>query len=467
MDQDVVTERKYDISVSNDKMQAVLEAYAPIIVNEDEILKDLRENEHLASLRVAAVQEFVTSCAGSEGQVRVIVAEGEPPVHGRDGQFEFSKELQDEEERGENERVDWYEQSKLKSVARDQLIAILIPPTEAKDGIDVIGEVSHGKEGKPASIQVGQNIAFSEESGRLVAETDGILKYNGRSISVEPVYKVNGNVDFETGNIDIKGKVVIQGNVLDQFKVKASEGIEIKGLVEGASLKSPGDISIKGGVAGKGKCVIAAGGNLDVNYIDQAKVKCAKDISVNVEVLNSNIESRGTIFVKQGGIVGGRVVAGVSIETKTLGSEAGIATEIVVGHDPALASKLNIQRMKERGLVELIKNLERKISVLDRIKDRLPPDKREILTELFYEQAEKQEELEAIRDDIRLLLAEDKDLLKNASLFVQGRINQGVVIEIGGVKRDVMEALDGPLHVKFDVAKKRIMIVSSRETTKS
>ena len=52
------------------------------------------------------------------------------------------------------------------------------------------------------------------------------------------------------------------------------------------------------------------------------------------------------------------------------------------------------------------------------------------------------------------------DLLMNASLFVKEMIYPGVVIEMDGIRKEIIEALRGPIQVKFDAAKRRILLLS-------
>ena len=72
-------------------------------------------------------------------------------------------------------------------------------------------------------------------------------------INVFPVYEVNGDVDYNTGNIDFVGTIVIRGNVRSGFKVKADGDIRIIGSVEGAELEAAGSIEISAGIIGQNK----------------------------------------------------------------------------------------------------------------------------------------------------------------------------------------------------------------------
>ncbi len=62
---------------------------------------------------------------------------------------------------------------------------------------------------------------------------------------------IQGDVGVETGNINFTGKVIVSGNVMSGYEIISNEDIEINGIVECATLKSKGDITIRQGVQGK------------------------------------------------------------------------------------------------------------------------------------------------------------------------------------------------------------------------
>ena len=71
----------------------------------------------------------------------------------------------------------------------------------------------------------------------MYAAIDGLVtKTEKEKLNVFPVYEVNGDVDYNIGNIDFVGTVVIRGNILTGFRVKASGDIRVTGGIEGAEV---------------------------------------------------------------------------------------------------------------------------------------------------------------------------------------------------------------------------------------
>lgn len=68
---------------------------------------------------------------------------------------------------------------------------------------------------------------MSQVSGHVILENDKIFVSNVLELV---------NVDNSTGDIDYEGDVVVKGNVLAGFTVKATGDITVSGIVEGATV---------------------------------------------------------------------------------------------------------------------------------------------------------------------------------------------------------------------------------------
>ena len=69
---------------------------------------------------------------------------------------------------------------------------------------------------------MGKNVVCNPEMTIMYAAIDGLFTLTGgETINVFPIYEVNGDVDYHTGNIDFVGTVVIRGNVLTGFRIRA------------------------------------------------------------------------------------------------------------------------------------------------------------------------------------------------------------------------------------------------------
>ena len=143
-----------------------------------------------------------------------------------------------------------------------------------------------------------------------MALVDGHVSFTGGKLNVYPVYEVRGNVDNSTGNINFVGKVVVKGNVLTGFEIKAEGDIEVEGVVEGAKLEAGGNILLKRGAQGSGRGVLICQGSLVSRFIENCTVEAGGDIIADA-IMHCSISSKSSIELKgrKGLLVGGNTAA--------------------------------------------------------------------------------------------------------------------------------------------------------------
>lgn len=96
---------------------------------------------------------------------------------------------------------------------------------------------------KTAKLYGGKGTVMSGNS--LVAGRNGDLVVSNSTISVLPVYVINGDVCLSTGSIVFPGSIVVKGHVRKGFDVKSGGNVYIHGSVEeGASAEAEGKVVI-------------------------------------------------------------------------------------------------------------------------------------------------------------------------------------------------------------------------------
>lgn len=313
---------------------------------------------------------------------RVPIAIGETPVNGTDGQVVLTVDL--EEDRGpaelEDGKVDYKDLVRLHNVRKGQLIAKIIPPKPGTPGKMVTGDELPFKPGREAFFKVGKNVLVSNEETSMYAAIDGLVTITEKGkINVFPVYEVNGDVDYSTGNIDFVGTVVIRGNVLSGFTVKSEGDIRVVGGVEGAELISGGSIEITGGIIGYNKGHISAGKNVKVSFIQDGNVTAGEDIMVSQSIMHSNVRAGRDVICNgaKGLIVGGTIQAGERVEARTIGNTMSTATSIEVGVLPELRNEINDLRQQLRQLLDNDDKTSKALYLLNQLANsgQLSPDK--------------------------------------------------------------------------------------------
>ena len=90
--------------------------------------------------------------------------------------------------------------------------------------------------------------------------------------------------------------------------IKAKGDIEVRGVVEGATLISEGDIILHRGIQGMNKGVLQAEGDVVTKFIESATVKTGGDVKAGA-ILHSNIDAMGSIICegKKAFTIGGKL----------------------------------------------------------------------------------------------------------------------------------------------------------------
>ena len=394
------------VTITEDRMQALLSfkhTVEPIRITEEELAAFL-----IAKGVRSGVQHDVLRRIAEKPQLffdgPVTVATGTAPVPGKDG---YIRLFFGTEDRGpvvrEDGTVDFKEVVRLANVKAGQMIAERVPPEPGVPGIDVTGEPIPPKQGKEVWIKPGKNVVLSPEKSALYAAIDGLVSQTeDEKINVFPVYEVNGDVDYRTGNIDFVGTVVIRGNVLTGFRVRAHGDIRVYGGVEGAELESDGSIEISGGIIANQKGYVRAKRHVKCSFIQEANVFAGENIIVTQSIMHSHVRAGSTVSCtgSKGLIVGGVTQAGDQVVARMIGNSMSTATVIEVGVHPELRQELAELRRRLRELTDNLEKTGNALTLLDQMaaSGQLSPERMAMRIKLANTRRQHESELKEIRE---------------------------------------------------------------------
>jgi uncharacterized protein (DUF342 family) len=266
------------------------------------------------------------------GPEPVQVAQGQPAVHGEAAKVEYyfrgGGQRAGQPLEMDDGRVDYRELGYIENVTKGQVLATKTPPGLGIPGRNVLGDEIPAKNGRDITLRAGQNTMMSEDEMSIIALIDGQPKLDGTRVSVQPIVVVSGDVDFSTGNINFQGSVKINGNVLPGFTIKATQDVEIGGVMEGATIEAGGKVSVKGGV--RQHSVITSHGDVTVRFVDSESSITTR---ANLMVVESSMHSTLTagLAIKVGKkLIGGTAQAGEFVSAEALGSPGGTHTVLDV-----------------------------------------------------------------------------------------------------------------------------------------
>lgn len=312
--------------------------------------------------------------------VKVEVAQAVQPIHGKDATINWLHEaLSDQIATATTEgNIDHYEQSAFKLINQGELLGEIIAATEGEDGIDVKGMSIAARPGKPLQTRIHESIEIRDEN-KLYAAFDGIFQFKDEVILINPVLDVGSQVDFSTGNIDFKGDVVIRHGVKDRFKVKATGGIKINGLVEDAIIEAGGDLDTYRGIVFRQSGSITVGGNLRTSHINNVKGVINGSLNLDREMINCQITIGDKLYSPNGSVIGGDNNISGSIKVSKLGSTAGVPI-IRIGDLPLLTEKLKQFKEEQKVFGEKLKKI---VGMMERLEQAriLSPEQKELATD--------------------------------------------------------------------------------------
>ena len=333
-----ITTDSYDLQLEAHDNQ--LECRASITVHDTansippaELISLLRKNDVSRAVDLEQVAIFCTDAAQGEDPQDFILARGIAPINGEDGWFELIVATGDEEAPlpvDEKGRVDYKAVQSFSNVEQDQQIGAIHLPTKGAEGETITGLPIHAATGEVSKLIAGDGVLINPEGTQAIATRAGRAVFDKNTLSVLDEFLISGNVDLSVGHVTFNGFVVVKGDVLDDFNITATKGVNISGAVGICQIKSGGPVTI-GTMAGHGSGSIRCEGDLQARYLNNVTVECQGNISVSHEVRNSEIKATGRIDVAKGIITGGKAVALEGIEAKILGARAGVKTYVTSG----------------------------------------------------------------------------------------------------------------------------------------
>ena len=383
------------------------------------------------------------------------VALGIEPIRGNDGsvKFYFKTNLELKPKILPDGSVDYKDLNLAQKATKGQVLAERIPPTSGIPGKNLFGEEVPAEIGNAALLMTGQNTEFTDESSNIVvAQEDGSVKLRpGNRVFVDTVFRVEENVDFSTGDLDVNGDIFVSGNVISGFKIKATGNIIVNGIVEDAVVEAGGDVMVRRGFVGSGRGVINAGGKVVLKFVNNQTVNAGDFIDIGEEAFHSTLNAGKYVNMTRGRgtMVGGEVHASDYVELNTVGSELNVRTSINVAENADLGTEAVLIDSELKEIEQKItENMDRIMGLMERKTDGDFTDNQKRVIRSLEESTQhldkKKNKLENRKKEIE---AEVRVLSKDAYVTIKKRVYPKIKIQIGWLKT-TNTALRGFTHYK-------------------
>ncbi|WCK52871.1 FapA family protein [Aneurinibacillus sp. Ricciae_BoGa-3] len=424
------------ITISRDKLEATMGLYLEgeeITATYEELADLLKKNNVTYGIDDPLLREIVRDINQYRNQT-ITIARGKEPEAGIDGRIEYLFKLDHSKSPKEREdgSVDYYSILNLLNVTKGELLAKKILPTPGTPGKSVTGEEIKAKDGKDARFQIGKNVLLDQEKMNAYSAVDGQISFTEKTkLNVFPVFEVNDDLDFSTGNIDFIGNVVIRGNIHPGFIIKAGGDVKIQGSVESATIEANGSIEILGGVIGRHKGYLKAGVDVKTGFIQEATITAENDVIVAQTIMHSSVSAGRDVVCRatKGLIVGGTVRAGEQVVTKIVGNMTNTPTTIEVGAKPWLRDEYEKLKLEIKEQSKEIQTADISLQFLDKLiaaHGQLPPDKQKAQIRFLNSKLLAEKKTEKVRTRI-------KEIEEQLNNFEKARIEASLIM-YGGAK---------------------------------
>lgn len=421
------------IAVSEDEM----EAYLTITENGNKYDKQkLMMALKQCGIRYGILEDVIESLAsGVEMEAPLVIAKGIEPTRGADGWYEFF--FKTEEEKApklmEDGSVDYKNTEWFEVVEKGQKIAYYHEAAYGKNGISVLGRAIPSKKGKEKGMLSGKGFVLLPDQRTYLAAEKGVIERKGDYLEVSKLL-VMEDMTIASGKVDFDGSVYIKGNVADGTCVKATGDIIVDGFVESADIESGGTIILRQGVNAFSNGVIRAENDVNGKFFEAVKVYANGNIQANY-CMNSELYAEGKIMITgvTGTFIGGKACAAQGFQAYNVGNYVGLPTYLKLGvHEKTLRKYNNIQ--------EELKEVHRELSILRNaysdFRSKYSAEVRNTMPMfLKIENAifTKEKELDKL-EFAKFKLEEKMRSMGGAKAVIQGNLYEGVTVEINGMK---------------------------------
>jgi uncharacterized protein (DUF342 family) len=440
---------------SENDMEARADFFPPVAggapINQTLIRAVLNKLNIIYGIRWEAIRNAVNECNRTRKLVKnVLIAKGLRPISEVDEYFELNPHLGERSEQpADVKRVDYRTYTPFIIVKKDQTLARLKPRKEGRDGKSVHGALVPFPVFRPDGVRGGANTRT--EGDFIYAEINGQLIEKGKLLEITNTLTVKGSVGYATGNIIFPGDVTIFGPVSDGFKIYCGGSITIKQTFDVTDAIARGDLTVSGGIIGRGTAQLKIGGSIRTKFIENCRAAARKTITVSSEIINSTVYTLESIEMGDRGLIlGGEIYAVNKIRTGGIGKKMGKSSKLHLGIDFTAEQEKEKNNNHLKILDAKIKRLREVLETEDAGSEQRPKLEG-MLNQVLEEQRKTADRVTELLG--RVITNED------AALEVLGEIIPGTLIEICQVALFVVE----PLHhvrLRLDKNTGKILIES-------
>jgi len=356
----------FEISISRDKTTASIQRIKgmdlPGMITLPSLLNYIGDQGIIFGIiEDTAIEAWISNLATEEQPF--MVARGKAPVASEDGhiKFHFENDFTNPGKLKSDGTIDFRDRGAIPYVHKGDLLAEKKPAKEGKEGMDVFGNPILVEDPLDPIFIFGSGTEIKEEELTIYAAIDGQPHVDAMgNITVNPELMIKGDVDFETGNIDFNGDIIVKGIVKEGFTVK---GISLTAQeIEGATIELSGDLHISAGIT---ETTITSVGNVHAKFINHSIVAGFGDLIIQKEIIDSEVTISGACQNSAGHIISSKIIAKQGINAGKIGTSSSKPALLKIGVDEHIQNRIQkIDGRLEKSL-GLLLELKEKIKLIE------------------------------------------------------------------------------------------------------
>jgi len=358
----------FQITVSENMLEATIKLVddLPESVSVDDIKNILKKN--MITHKIVdddVIKNYLQNEAAK--QQAFVIARGTAFTPGKDAEIKryFDMGFLNAGKIVEDGNIDFKDRGEIPHVKKGDLLAEKIPVLQGKEGKDVFGNSIAFPKLNDIKLIRGRGTDISEDRLKLHASSGGIPAITaGGKISVTLKHKIKGDVDFNTGNIDYEGDVIVTGRINEDFSVKANN-LYAQSIHDGAKIMAKGNVKVAEGIIG---AKIVSEGVVSAKFINKSNIKTVGGVIVTKQVLDSKIRTSGNFLSERGKIISSYVAAKQGIEIKDIGTDVSNPCKIVVGKDELTRKAVDIYENAIKNDKEILEKKQTDFETLENTK---------------------------------------------------------------------------------------------------
>jgi len=397
------------------------------------------------------IQGFIRSSGFKKQPFKI--ASGRLPQPGKDARVEYYFETDHLKTGGLDQEgnIDFKDRGEVPWVEEGTLLAEKFPMVDSRNGKNIFDHQIKVSPVIDIPLKFKAGVVQSDDELKLYSQIGGHprLSWSG-NIQVTDTFTVKKDVNYQTGHLEYSGDIDVKGTLKAGFRVRG-ESVRIN-TVDGGDIHAQGDVTI---INGANDAQIYARGNVHVKFIQNSKIFCLGNLSVDKEIVDCTIETSGAVLIPNGEVISSQITCNMGLYTRHLGTDKSVPNTVIVGVDTFTQKEIQTIRKTIARSEETLGQIRLKTDALLTNKKELNQTTSQIAHEMDRVREEGfalSEKRAALEKDSTQASALDAQVRKNTVHF--SRLDKDLNKVFDRIEKNENQVLD--LEVKLEQTEDRL-----------